>query len=530
MNTQKVKSVVLLFLFLSIFFKIDFRLQTDFECCSDDHDYFIHTETIVDDFDFDYSNQLEGFEKNRNFINNKSAPIGFYGTGLLSTPFMYLGTLLDELTNHDNQLGYSYKLLIYSFSSPFYFFLTFYIFTNIKKELNINYKNSKLLLLFLGTGLPYYAFERFSMTHVFDTFSITCLIYALILYYKYGSEKYIYIISFLNFLTLIIRWTNYQVFLLPFIIQKLFFNKSNFRIRNYFFKFLFTNIFLVNIFLFHTKLIWGIYTLNPRKIYNQHSFVSDYLQKLLETPALFLQENIADFFVTLFTQEFGVFWFSSIIFVGLIVSILISSKNPVLTLCLLLVFGFYFIIINVWQSIGNAYGIRYLYPLITISILLFLKKYKRNNIFSKITEYYLVIFSTLSLLSVLFFEGWEGSQLSLIPIENSYGKYEKFVQPNYLSGLIEGIFQLNPYLKVFTTSFLGLIIFKISIGLFGENEFISILENFGLPTSNPDFEAYVFQLSNIYFVTLLTIIFCLIGFAYILNISLNNANYKDKNS
>ena len=89
---------------------------------------------------------------------------------------------------------------------------------------------------------------------------------------------------------------------------------------------------------------------------------------------------------------------------------------------------------------------------------------------------------------------------------------------------------MNPYLKVFTTSFLGLIIFKISIGLIGENAFISILENFGLPTSNPDFEAYISQLSNIYFVTLLIIIFCLIGFAYILNISLNNTNHKDKNS
>ena len=40
-----------------------FRLKPELECCNDDHDYYIHAETTIIDFDFEYENQLEGFEK-----------------------------------------------------------------------------------------------------------------------------------------------------------------------------------------------------------------------------------------------------------------------------------------------------------------------------------------------------------------------------------------------------------------------------------------------------------------------------------
>ena len=68
---KKKKLFLILLLVIAIFTKIDFRLKQELECCNDDHDYFIHAETTILDFDFDYSNQLEGFEKRRNYINLK---------------------------------------------------------------------------------------------------------------------------------------------------------------------------------------------------------------------------------------------------------------------------------------------------------------------------------------------------------------------------------------------------------------------------------------------------------------------------
>ena len=63
-------SFIFLFVFLT-FLKVDFRFTDNIYCCSDDFDYYMHAETISQDFDFDYSNQLKGLETKRFNKNNK---------------------------------------------------------------------------------------------------------------------------------------------------------------------------------------------------------------------------------------------------------------------------------------------------------------------------------------------------------------------------------------------------------------------------------------------------------------------------
>ena len=59
-SRQRFFTIFLLFFIVLLFTKIDFRLKTDITCCSDDFDYFIHAETIVEDFDFEkIANSLE---------------------------------------------------------------------------------------------------------------------------------------------------------------------------------------------------------------------------------------------------------------------------------------------------------------------------------------------------------------------------------------------------------------------------------------------------------------------------------------
>ena len=76
-------------------------------------------------------------------------------------------------------------------------------------------------------------------------------------------------------------------------------------------------------------------------------------------------------------------------------------------LSLFILFSYYFSLINAWQSTGNAYGFK---PLSTNFYFgfatVFVKKGKFR--FYKIVENYLLLFSILSILSVLFFEGWGG--------------------------------------------------------------------------------------------------------------------------
>jgi hypothetical protein len=506
---QKSKNTFYLFtliaVVISIFLKVDFRLKSELECCVDDHDYYIHAETSILDFDFDYSNQLDGFETRRNYINNKPSPVGFYGTGLLSSPFLFLGNTLDKLVSHKSASGYTNKVVVYSFASVFYLFFTFGIFVKIKEELNIKLSNLKILIILLGTGLPYYAFERYSMTHVYDTFTTTALIYSLILFYKRGNRKYLIYICVLGLLTLLVRWTNYQVFFLPFIIKKLFFNNSRFSLRKQKEFYVYISV-CVLIFLAHVKAIWGIYTFNPRKLYNEHEFVTSYTNYLISNPIQFILDNIMDSFLTLFTQEFGVFWFSPIIFFGIVYSFFITKKEIFLGTSLLLVFSFFFATVNAWQSTANAYGFRYLYPLISISIILYYHYLWRHQTLNKSVSLYLLIFSLLSIFSVLFFEGWTGTQLSLIEIENSFGKVEKFIQPEYLSGLLKGVLVVETYLKIITTSVLGLIFIKFILITSDIESFNIFLSSFGLPVANQDFQNYLIQINQISLFTIILII------------------------
>ena len=48
-----------------------------------------HALTIAVDKDFDYSNQLT--PNDASFYDEKIAPLGFFGTGMLSAPFLFLG-------------------------------------------------------------------------------------------------------------------------------------------------------------------------------------------------------------------------------------------------------------------------------------------------------------------------------------------------------------------------------------------------------------------------------------------------------
>lgn len=79
---KKIVFILLLFIIFLLFFKIDFRFSDGIFCCGDDYDYFSHAQTIAEDFDLDYTNQLKGYEEKRFNLNGKIAPKGFFWIGV----------------------------------------------------------------------------------------------------------------------------------------------------------------------------------------------------------------------------------------------------------------------------------------------------------------------------------------------------------------------------------------------------------------------------------------------------------------
>ncbi len=311
---NKYKFLIFVLVFLSIL-KIDFRFKEEITCCSDDFDYFIHSETIIEDFDFDYSNQLEGLEDKRFYKNNKSAPIGFVGTGLYSAPFMFVGIVFDRILSFVGLKSpntiISYKLLFYSFSSIFYLFFTLRYLKDSLKILNLKHKILDLIILILGVGVSYYAFERYSMTHIYEAFSLTMLIYFSIKFYQDKNKSSAIFIPIFAVLGFSVKWVHFYFFVIPLIIKFMFFSKNESRLRD-FKEFWISSIFSSSVFLLINKLIYGVFTINPAYVYvsdTESNVKIEDLDGFWGNAVEILLEFINRFMIILFTQEFGLLWF-----------------------------------------------------------------------------------------------------------------------------------------------------------------------------------------------------------------------------
>jgi len=493
---MKISRVLTLTIFLSIFLlflKSDFRIINELRCCQDDFDYYSHAMTIVDDFDFDYSNQIT--TKNRFYANDKIAPIGFFGSGLLAAPFLLLGNILDSLFN-TNQDILEFKKLIYSFSSIFYLFASLHL---LNMTFEIKWKKYLLPLAFFGSGIIYYSFERYSMTHVYEVFTISLIFYFSKKYYlSENSPNLFSILLPLSFLlAFLVRWTNYYIILIPLIFIRLSKHDSKLNISKDI-VFYFSSIISILLFSLHTVAIYGKIVFSPTYIYGAQNVGNSLVSELQTNFFSLILDFLMDTFNVLFTKEFGIFWFAPVIFLGLSLSIynfFSKSVSEKLSYALILIcYGQCFFIISIWNTTASSYGFRYLLSLVPLSLFVLSINLPKHNV---LLTNYLKLFSIFGILSVLFFETTLNTQLSLVPVENSFGIEAVYSQPNYLSGVIASFFELQSYMKIIATSFLGSIIFKFSISLLGKNQFFSLLENFGGLSSNEDLVSLIEKLEII---------------------------------
>ena len=113
-SNKKIQFFLILILLL-VFLRVDYRFTNTIKCCSDEYDYFLHASTIALDFDLDYSNQNP--RDFRYYNNGKNTPIGFIGSGILSSPFLLFGNFLSKIFSEDLKSEiFNFKIFFYSFS------------------------------------------------------------------------------------------------------------------------------------------------------------------------------------------------------------------------------------------------------------------------------------------------------------------------------------------------------------------------------------------------------------------------------
>ena len=510
---NKITQFLIILIILLFFLRIDYRFETTVKCCSDEYDYYSHAATIVDDFDLNYSNQdIRDFRYSQ---FNKNTPIGFFGTGLLSAPFLLIGSTLTSIfSENTSEIILNYRFLFYSMSSVIYFFLSYFLLCNTLINLNIQFNKLYLLLFFSGSGLTYFAFERFGMTHVYEVFGISLLINLSTKFYlnKNNTKNfYAVLIPLILCISFLTRMSNYYIFFIPYIIYG--FTKDTGNKRNeelsksiYFWS---SSIISFLIYSIISNQLYGKLVLNPQEIYGTNISAQDIYESQSSFIELFIS-LLKTLSIILFSSEFGIFWVSPILFIGFISIFTRGKIFSISNIFIFLCFAQNFFIIHLWQALGSSYGFRYLFSLTPIAIMLYfiyIKKYSFLRV-------YLILFSIFSNLSILFFETTVKTQLSTTDEINSFGKIIRYIEPEYVYGLLSSFVQFESYLIIFTTSFFGVIIFKLIFLVFDKEGFISILENFGLPVQNQDFQLYLMEIDKVGFDKIILIVFLLSYFSY----------------
>ena len=461
---MKLKSIYL-FVALGLLFsliKIDYRFQEiPFGLEVDDAEYYYSAVTIGIDFDLDFSNQMDGVE-NR-YLNKevkKVVPFHPIGSGILASPFVFIANIIQKIFNTSGLTSLIY--FMYSLAPVFYLLLSILLIQKSMDNLEIRHNKALLLIGIFGTGVSYYSFDRFSMSHIYEFFATSFLIY---LSTKSINEKnksklnYInFSLGFLMFLFLTIRWINYLYFLIPMVV----FLISKTSIKKIYTKVAFISGSLSGLILFliHTKYLYGIYTLNqaPILLSIENSFSANY-SRFFNLDMFF--ENIVFLLhgmkIIFFSQEFGIFFFAPILFLSFVFFLFaLIDRHYLLAFSLLILYITPFMSVIVTQNTAFSYGYRYLFVLIPLNILLY---FKYLDDF-KIVKSYLYVFSVIGFVLYLFFETTQGTSLSDGYVINSFGMNTRYSNPNYLSSLPEALLSLNAYMHILFTSFFGVLIIK----------------------------------------------------------------------
>ena len=222
--------------------------------------------------------------------------------------------------------------------------------------------------------------------------------------------------------------------------------------------------------------------------------------------------------ILLFTKEFGLFFFTPIIFIGFL-SLIVFIYKKKFKLFFLVSFAHLipFLGILVFQNTSYSYGFRYMFSLIGLNIFIYFKFFNQN----KLITYYLIFFSIFGVFSQLIFETSEYTVLSTNYVMNSFGQETLYANPEYLNGVFKSSTIFDSYLNIVFTSFLGVLIIKILSLFIDPFEFISQFRSI-----NEDIELLInnsVEISWIYLFIVFILLFLIVR-SLSKQISFNNKN------
>lgn len=438
----------------------------------DDASYLAHTFTIALDGDLDYCNEVNFDKKGCETGIGRTAPSHPIGTGIVHTPIVKLFSFIDILQNHPvlkdrhQYIGsWSFLGLFISVTCCFIFGLLFFI--HAIESFTLAIPRWLILLMASSYGVPYYIFQRFTMSHGPEFLMLAIIFWCSIkLYSAKGQWKYllIFLLAVSIGLSYLIRPANINVIFIPLIIfllsEKIIGKKLRLMKASIDWIYLFSSAIIVLLFIISiNKNLYGIYFPNSEQMYG---FRIGRIPATLPDKFRELWFSVKYIPTIIFSSEFGLLFSAPVLVFGTLAMFFwgIDRHRLLESLFFLLYFMLYIgipiAVVLFWKNTGDSYGYRYLFSIAPISFLgliLFFRKYpaKLFNIPKKVF-YGLAVFAILG--QVFFMT----SEL-LTPLRkiNAFGRMERFSTNEYEISLVKAIVDIKSWEKLVAKRYPGFI-------------------------------------------------------------------------
>lgn len=253
-----------------------------------------------------------------------------------------------------------------------------------------------------------------------------------------------------------------------------------------------------SIFLLHTKYLYGFYSFNPGRILSYGvsplNIIDEYLLKHklynLFDPRIVI-EVILDFYRILFSQEFGLLWFSPVLFfLFYVIARFLFSKKISLFFILALIVSIPTGLVILWLTAASSFGYRYLFCLIPLAIYV---------CFEYLNKTELKILYVLNLISIILYLVFETNELTSLRSQvNIFNEFTCCSARYYINGAFDSFMQLTTFIKIIGTSFISVFIFKVLSSFISLENSITLLDNFGVNVNDVS-EIIIYSFNISYF-------------------------------
>ncbi len=392
--------------------------------------YLAHAFTIGLDFDLNYANE----PYDPTYFNERTGlPSHPLGPGLLAAPFVAAFSVIDRLLGNPvigdhNDYIYSWSRFGFLFGGMFYFFTGLFLYRDVARRLAPTFRSWWVVLIGIGTGIPYYVFYDGYLGHEFEFFTLALVVWASVVAWLNNRDRravwpYLVVAAVGVALTHLIRPADVNAVLLPSIVF-LFLtlvnggSEASHQVdRRLFVEHLVSLAVVLVVLGWAYVILYGTPFPLPGDMYGSAGQIKGVaaLKTQGAGAGLTLVETVLGRIgyvpLILFSSEFGLFYTCPIMVIGLILVLAGTAAywraNPRVAVFLLVLIVAYIgipgSVVLYWRTTASAYGWRYLFSIIALGFIglfvvygrLQLGGWKRSNRYMISLLLALSVFATL---------------------------------------------------------------------------------------------------------------------------------------